>query len=138
MPNPAWACSYDEAPHRQPEHTSLSDDEKVRNVVERLALPGFATPEERRRKIGLVAINFTLSAEELYKPTVLDALDSGFFLPGPTKGCAGMTYPLVSGLDRADINMAGQGVKEYICVPVAVPVQDSTGVAVELVGFFAD
>ncbi|MBF0190521.1 MAG: hypothetical protein HQL99_05150 [Magnetococcales bacterium] len=138
LPSGAWVVRAADAPHRRGEMAILSEDEKVRKVVEWLALPGFSTPEQRREHIGLIAIDF-VSSTPLYKPTVLDALNSVFFWPGPTTGCHGLTQPLESDLVSPDNRRRGLGVSEQLCEPLEVPVWDASGqLMVELVGFFAD
>jgi hypothetical protein len=75
----------------------------AREVVQKLALPGYETPEMRRRSGGIIAI--TLPKEKiyrLYKPTILEAWgEMGyFFLPAETSEKHGRTAPLDPKLEK--------------------------------------
>ncbi len=140
LPAPAWVVPFEQAPHRRDAVKSLDPAHQVKQVVQWLGLPGYANAAARQEQMGLVAINFSLpSNQSLYKPTVLDALDSEFFLAAPNMGDCGLTQPLESSLSCSDKKRVGQGLPEYLCQPFTVPVISATDqVAIELIGFFAD
>ncbi|MEO5370022.1 MAG: hypothetical protein H7833_08130 [Magnetococcus sp. DMHC-1] len=130
-PTPAWIVPWKDAPHRY--HSNPID------VIKILALPGYATQEDRANKIGLVAVSFDLPDDVfILKPTILDALDQkqSFFLPGRTLECQGMTCPLADDLQNNDTEQIGKGVPEFICKPLRVPVKINGQAMVKLVGTF--
>lgn len=117
VPNPMFIVRGDDAPHRRlPGNITAGSNEAARFVISSMGLPGYETPADRRRAGGLLAITIPLYCIDVaYRPTILEAIREGgyFFLPAPTTGLRGKTWPLVKALDRNDPE-AEDGVPEWI------------------------
>lgn len=137
-PAPVWITPAAQAPHRAAGTERMDEAARARWVVRGMALPGYGSRAQREERIGLVAVIFDLEAGiDLYKPTVLDAVDSPLFLPGPHAGCCGLTYLLQEDL-RTPAAYPAAGHDEYICMPFKVPVKVGDTVKVERVGRFRE
>ncbi len=134
LPKPIWITPAHEAPHRQPDFDSWSESERAREVVKQVALPGYTAEADRRDNIGIMAVEFDLVQHiDLYKPTVLDAIDASFFFPAPQSTVHGRTRILSNQLDRPTEQL---GVKEYICQVFKVPVKLGEVIKVQKIGYF--
>jgi hypothetical protein len=87
----------------------------ARDWVRYLALPGYTCEADYQRKVGLVAVEYTLSAQKLHKPTVVEAGHNSYFFPGYQREPHGTTAPPASDgqapWSRAD---AASGLAEYV------------------------
>lgn len=142
LPRPIWITPWEGAPHRM--QNRRDEDHRAREIVRKMGLPGYDTQQKRLDQVGLIAVHFAIGERDLYKPTVLDAIDSLFFFPAPTEQFHGNTHCLVDDLTALKPSMAGKGPKEYIAEPFPVPVKlpdvpaegDPSGVKVERIGYF--
>lgn len=57
-------------------------DYTAREWVHRLALPGYENEQDYQQKAGLVAVEYALEAQQLYKPTVVEAGTNAYYFPG--------------------------------------------------------
>ena len=74
--------------------TTTTLDYTAREWVRRLALPGYETEQDYQTKAGLVAVEYTLTARKLHKPTVVEAQKHVHYFPGYQDEPHGRTAPL--------------------------------------------
>jgi len=136
LPLPVWITPGQIAPHDHGDFQTLQNEsEQAKKIVKTLALPGYETEEDRKDKMGIVAIRFSIGdGIDVFKPTILDALDSPFFFPGKTDEPHGQTIML-----NNQYRPAGEhGAKEFICKSFQVPVKIDRQLMVEKIGYFKD
>ncbi len=73
---------------------SQHPDYTARDWVRYLALPGYARAADYQHKAGLVTVEYVLDAQQLHKPTVVEAANSPDFFPGYQHEDHGRTAPL--------------------------------------------
>ncbi|MEL6710327.1 MAG: hypothetical protein AAFP10_03890 [Pseudomonadota bacterium] len=104
-----WVLQHDEFRQHEGDYTA-------RDWVRHLALPGYASEADYQRKAGLVAVEYELDAQQLHKPTVVEAGNSPVFFPGYQHETCGRTAPLSSDgqapWSRADSRVPG--LAEYV------------------------
>ena len=87
----------------------------AREWVRRLALPGYESEQDYQTKTGLVAVEYTLTARTLHKPTVVEAQKHVHYLPGYQDESHGRTAPLdQQGKIPWSRSETEQGLIEYI------------------------
>lgn len=136
-PYPIWITPAEQAPHQLEEMEDLPEHERTWKVVQKLALPGYATASERKSKLGIIAVRFTLKEDwSIYKPTILDAMGKPcYFFPAPTQEVYGLTRELTPTLNQTtDL----EGHQELICQSFQVALKEKGQVHIEKVGFFQE
>lgn len=137
FPFPMWIVPNDEAPHLREGFWDLfqTDDERAREVAKHLALPGFEDTDQRKRLIGIIAIEFEIVGKQrdLFKPTVLEAIRFAYFLPGPHNQVYGRTDILNNQLNQTT---AQKGRKEFICESLKTVPKQNGRVCVKKIGYF--
>jgi hypothetical protein len=66
---------------------------QARDWVRHLALPNYTTEQDYQQKVGLVAVDYSLDAQKLYKPTVIEAHKNTYYFPGYQDEKQGCTAP---------------------------------------------
>lgn len=116
------------APHVRALAAGLPDSQVAREVVRRMALPGYETQGDRRVAMGLVAYRFPVPGP-LQRPTMTEALSawSRWFFPAPQAGpVAGRTRALAGSLD-AWAEPLEAGVLEWVHDNVELPLGIAPG-----------
>jgi hypothetical protein len=65
---PVWVAEHAEAPHRREEIKGEPSAEKALAVVQRMALPGFVSADQRSRAVGMVAVGYGLKSARTARP----------------------------------------------------------------------
>jgi|GEM_PF-3252080 len=119
------------------EGVAPDSNEAAERLVQELALPGFELPEDRRRAIGILALEIPASQLEnpdhAWKPTVFDALnEKGYnYLPGHAADSFGKTWPLQTDYQQ---HYKRDGLREYVTSAIEVP---TSQVNAHLIGLFS-
>ncbi|MCP4153582.1 MAG: hypothetical protein GY757_37990 [bacterium] len=135
-PSPAWITPTRNAPHTREQFAELENQhEKAWYVVKEMALPGYEDDVERKNKIGIIALEFEITDSiDIFKPTILDALDSAYFFPGPGTEVYGETMALDNQLQPT----SKKGAREFICEPFIIPVKKDDKILVKKIGYFEE
>ena len=136
LPLPVWITPGKTAPHDHEDFQTLqSESERAKRVVRTLALPGYEEEKNRKEMMGIVAIRFFIRDDiDVFKPTILDAIDSPLFFPGKTAEAHGRTIML----NNQYLPSGQHGAKEFICKSFQVPVKTDRQLMVEKIGYFEE
>jgi len=134
FPFPVWITPGKNAPHDQMDFQRLqSEAERAQKIVKTVALPGYEKSDQIKENMGIVAISFSMRDDiDIFKPTILDAINSPYFFPGKKEDAFGQTVILNNQYMPTD----NFGVKEFICKSFQVPVKINKQVMVEKIGYF--
>ena len=135
LPRPIWITTTEDAPHMSLGFMKQESRQRAEKIVRSMGLRGYASEADKTLEIGIIAVEFTLTTidKEIFKPTVLDAINSPFFRPGPKGERHGLTAVLNKSLD---VPSEKDGVKEYICEVPLLPVKLGKHFMIKEIGYF--